>query len=494
MTDVSGFQETIRQLKDNAELKFVGALYNDPSLLYDYKIARNLFSNTAWRFYYSLIRDLNKTKKIGTIEQIEIDMYMDEHGEKMKAIYNRHGGWGTIVKLKKIGNIDNIETSFNDVNRFTVIQRMVSMHYPVEENWEELKVKTVDELESFTQQLQANIFNDINSGDDQAIDLTKGVRGTVEASRKGALIGLPLHSSLLNSVVHGNAIGHITMLAASSGAGKSFLTVGLIIPTIIKLKQPILIMVNEEGEEKWQQELVTWVANNIITSGKYTEYEEYKGKFFEKSRFYEGNFTKEEDEVLELAIQWMEDNIDEGLLNFVNFDTYAAHKAIKKIRQFATTKGVKYFIIDTMKVDNDITSDSRTDNFWLQLQQNMVKIYNTIKDNGLNVHLWVTYQMSKSQRMSYLDQTSLGMSKNVADVVSTLMLARNLTEKEKRAEGGLVVKRGNKQVTLNENYEYMVVFLDKNRRGATHSQVVLRVDKGKNIIRDVGFTRIDADF
>ena len=155
-------------------------------------------------------------------------------------------------------------------------------------------------------------------------------------------------------------------------------------------------------------------------------------------------------------------------------------------------QGVKYFIIDTMKLDNDVQAGNNvSDKSWLQLQQNMVKIYNTIKETNLNVFLWVTYQMGKGQRFKFLSQSSLGMSKNVADVVSSLLLVRHLTEKEKES---LYVERNKGKVELDKNKDYMVVFIDKNRRGSTSVQVVLEVDKSRNIIKDVGITRISEEF
>lgn len=484
---------TIHKLKDNAELKFVGALYNDVTLVHDYKIPNTIINNTAWKFYYLLVKNLVKKKKVEVVEQVEVDMYLEELGDKALSNYEKFGGWNTITKLQSMGKTDNIESSYSDMNRFTALQRMIALNYPVEENWETYKNTTIEQLEAIAESQVSNIFEDINIGDDKVIDLKKGVNKMIEEARKGVKRGLPLYSDLLNSLVNGLALGNITMLAGASGTGKTYLTMTMVLPTIIKEKEPVLILVNEEGEEKWQQELVTWVINNVITSGMHEEYAPYLGMSFIKSAFYQGDFTAEENELLDLADEWIEENIPDDLLNFVEFETYAAHKAIKRIRQFATSRGIKYFIIDTMKLDNDLAAGNPNDQSWLQLQQNMVRIYNAIKPSGLNVHLWVTYQLNKTQRTKFLDQTSLGMSKNVADVVSTLILVRNLTENEKK-DGGLKVLKGDSQVTLDEQNDYMVAFLDKNRRGTTSLQTVIKTDKGRNQITDIGFTKISQEF
>ena len=131
----------------------------------------------------------------------------------------------------------------------------------------------------------------------------------------------------------------------------------------------------------------------------------------------------------------------------------------------------------------------------LQLQQNMVKLYNVIKPSNLNVHIWITAQMSKTNRRArYLDQSMLGISKNITDVVSSLMLTRMLSQSEKEGSTAIkVINSDGHSVQLDPERDYMIVFWDKNRQGSTNRQVILAVDRGLNLIRDVGWTQIDND-
>lgn len=262
----------------------------------------------------------------------------------------------------------------------------------------------------------------------------------------------------------------------------TFVTLSQCLPIVIKEKEPILIMCNEEDKAKWQREIITWTINNVL------------GGDFVKSRFYQGNFTSEEWDLLKQATEWFDDKVASGLINFVNFSTYSMDKSIKLIRKYATQYDIKYYIIDTLKLDNDIGS-TVNENSWLQLQQNMVKLYNVIKPTVKNCHVWVTYQLNKSVRSRFLDQSALGMSKNVADVVSTLLLVRNVLENEKKADsGGMDVYKGAQKVILDEEKDYMICFIDKNRQGANNRQIVWRVDKGRNIMKDVGVTTIAQDY
>ena len=194
-----------------------------------------------------------------------------------------------------------------------------------------------------------------------------------------------------------------------------------------------------------------------------------------------------------IARDWLNEMLANGLIKFVNFSTFSMNKSIKLIRKYATQNSIKYFIIDTLKLDNDVGSNV-TELAWLQLQQNMVKLYNVIKPTAKNVHVWVTYQLNKSVRARFLDQSALGMSKNVADVVSTLILVRNALESEKGANGLKVKRADGRSVELSEEKEYMIAFIDKNRQGSTSSQIVWRVDKGRNIMKDVGFTKVSQDY
>ena len=170
-------------------------------------------------------------------------------------------------------------------------------------------------------------------------------------------------------------------------------------------------------------------------------------------------------------------------------------KTIRLIKKYTRLYDVRYFILDTLKLDND-TYSRVNDNSWLQLQQNMVKLYNVIKPSDLNVHVWVTAQMTKTNRRArYLDQSMIGMAKNVTDVVSSLMLVRMLSQSEISGKNAIKVinpTSGHSEM-LDEDKDYMIVFWDKNRQGQTNRQVILEVDRGLNIIRDVGKTQINND-
>lgn len=482
------FIEELKKHKQLSELQYVVSLYKNPIYLDEYGVDRRKITNKGWRLYYEIILRMVDNKSYNVVDEINVDLYVTQ-SKDLKKEYDKYGGWATIKEASSIIEEENIQNYRTDVIRYDALIKMANNGLPVERDWEKISDFTYEELHTYSDGVVAGIFSDEESGEDQIHDIKHEMWDMIEQADKGISRGLPVSSRLLNSSINGQILGNITMLAAASGVGKSFLTLCLTMPSFIENEVPTLIMCNEEDLAKWQRELITWVANNVIKN---------KGKDkrtpFIKSRFYQGNFTTEEWEILKEAKEWVDQKIKDGLITFMSFNSFSMEKAIRQIKNQTATKGIKYFIIDTLKLDND-TGSNVTDLAWLQLQQNMVKLYNVIKPTAKNVHVWVTYQLNKSTKTRFLDQTSLGMSKNVADVVSTLLLTRRVLTNEKSGSGSLTVKTfENKEKQLNPDEDYRIIFVDKNRSGSTSRQIVLGVDMGRNKIRDVGYTVVAEDY
>lgn len=480
---MSAFKDVLIKHKTVAELQYVVSLYSDIDLYDEFKVDNKNITNIHWRMYYMLLTQMVEKKGLTVIDEVNIDLHMGEQKEKLQKMYENAGGWETIREAKEIIETENIESYYREVLRYSAMLKLHESGFDIESKWEEYSKLTYDELSDVVSGTVDAIFSDINLGGETVKDIKDGVWSMVEEAHKGINRGLPLASAILNSVVNGQVLGNVTMVGGTSGVGKTFVTLNQILPSAIAEKEPLLIMCNEEDIDKWQREILIWIINNKL------------GGDMIKSRFYQGNFSQQELIMLKKATTWLEEQLEDELIRFVNFNQFSMGKSIKLIRKYATQYNVKYYVIDTLKLDNDVGSVVN-DNSWLQLQQNMVKLYNVIKPTAKNVHVWVTYQLNKSNKTRYLDQSSLGMSKNVADVVSTLMLIRDVLESEKGGDSkGLVIKRADgAKGQLNEEKDYMIVFIDKNRQGSTNNQVVWRVDKGRNIIKDVGFTRVSQDY
>lgn len=479
---MSEFRDELLRHKRNAEMQYVVSLYSDVEYYDEYNMdAKKNLTNPHWTMYYALLKNMVEKKHYSTIDEVSVELYMSGANEKLKKMYENAGGWATIEEALQIIETENIEAYYNEVIRYSALLKLNDAGFDIQHNWDLYNRLSYEELSQVVSGVVDTVFSEVDLGGEKVKDIKDGIKGMIDEADKGVNRGLPVGSRVLNSVINGQTLGNITMVGGASGIGKTFTTLCQVLPSVIKEKEPLFVMCNEEDLAKWQKEILTWIINNPMKSE------------FIKSRFYQGGFTKEERGHLDKAVEYLEEMVEDGLIRFVNFETFSMAKAIKLIRRYSTQYEIKYFVVDTLKLDNDIGSKIN-DNTWLLLQQNMVKLYNTVKPTAKNVHVWVTYQLNKSVKTRYLDQSALGISKNVADVVSTLLLIRDVLESEKGANGLTVKKQNGTKVQLSEDEEYMVVFIDKNRQGSTSNQVVWRVDKGRNIIKDVGFTKIAQDY
>lgn len=162
--------------------------------------------------------------------------------------------------------------------------------------------------------------------------------------------------------------------------------------------------------------------------------------------------------------------------------------------------GVKYFLLDTFKLDAGNVSDRA----WLEMQQNMVKINDVIKPEAKNLHILITFQLAKgSVKQRYYTQDNIGMSKNIIDVASTCIMIRDLYDDEYTGEKRelkvykLEGKNGKTKIPirLDKDKHYQILFIIKNREGsANRYQVVIEHDMSRNIIKEIGITNVPVDF
>lgn len=480
----SKFYKELKTQKAIIESQLIFSLYSNTNYYFDYAIEPNDLSNSMWRFYYHLLKEMVEERKLKTMDAVSVGAYINSKEKKIQDAYEKAGGYETIEKGMAIVEEDNIDSYYSELQRYKTLLRLLEMGFPIERNWDKYQKLDLETLNEVLEGLIAEAFVDTQFGTDKVEDMFDGIDDMLKQADEGVARGLPLGSPLMDTIQNGLVLGNITMLAANSGVGKTFLTTLLHILSSINNEEPVLIIANEEEKSRYMQGLLTAFINS-----------RNKGAMFNKNRFLNGNFSDQEWEYLNEAKEWYLQKVESGLIRFVNMNEFSMAKTIRLIKKYTRLYDVRYFILDTLKLDND-TYSRVNDNSWLQLQQNMVKLYNVIKPSDLNVHVWITAQMTKTNRRArYLDQSMIGMAKNVTDVVSSLMLVRMLSQSEISGKNAIKVinpTSGHSEM-LDEDKDYMIVFWDKNRQGQTNRQVILEVDRGLNIIRDVGKTQINND-
>ena len=488
MSKEKEFRKKLVEEKNVAESYVVMCIYKEPELMFDTKLSVDDIHNTTWKFFFSIAQKLVKVDKRKVLDDVTLGLFINTNNA-LKEMYEKLGGYQTIQNGVEFVEVDNFDSHVNDLVKYTILIKLLDIGFPVESNFESFRGMGTEEIQAEFEATLSSTFSLMDTGDKME-DMAEGYEDVIEDADKGVTRGFPYASKLIQEVANGQMIGNITMLSANSGVGKTFLTLSQILPNTIEYSEPLVIMANEEDATKWKREILTYVVNNILS--KTNDGKEYE---FKKTRFFVGNFTKEEKEALYKASDWLKENLERGIIKFINFSSFSMDRAIRTIKREVDVNDVRYFILDTLKMDAIAKGGEQA---WLHLQQNMVKMFDVVKPAGKNVHLFVTYQLGKGAKLSrFLDQNNLGVSKNVADVVSTLMLARKALETEK--QGGrnelkvMHPTNPNMNLVMDENKEYMIVFFDKNRQGSTSKQVVLEVDMARNIVRDFGYCNVPQD-
>ncbi len=477
----------VKEYKVACEANIVSIFYKKPELMYDYQLKLEDFSENTWRVYWQIAYDIIVKEKKSVLDDITVGLYLEKHS-KLKQKYDEYGGYDTIDKATEYIKTSNISGYVNELKKWETVIRMIASGFPVTDRIKEFVDMSLDEIYKEYDALLNHIF--INAEEDiMSYSLSDGIYDLIEQLNEGIAVGLPYDNMpTLTKETGGQLPGNITLVGGLSNMGKTTLTRTMLIPSAVKYGERLVILVNEEGKAKWQRELIVWVANNIYKTD------------LQKFVVRDGKFSDEVKELLYKCADWIAEKSENNMLTIIPFARYETQKAIRVIKKYASL-GVKYFILDTYKAD----AGSRSDRMWLDMQQNMVDIYDTVKaEGGKNVHITITFQLAKSSaRQRFYSQDNIGMAKSIIDPASTCLMLRDVFEDEYTGErNALKVYRldgkNNKSkipVKLDHDKHYQLIFIVKNREGAANNiQIVCEHDMSRNLLKEVGFTSVPVDF
>lgn len=477
----------VKEYKVACEANIVSIFYKKPELMYDYQLKLEDFSENTWRVYWQIAYDIIVKEKKSVLDDITVGLYLEKHS-KLKQKYDEYGGYDTIDKATEYIKTSNISGYVNELKKWETVIKMIASGFPVTDRIKEFVDMSLDEIYKEYDALLNHIF--INAEEDvMSYSLSDGIYDLIEQLNEGIAVGLPYDNMpTLTKETGGQLPGNITLVGGLSNMGKTTLTRTMLIPSAVKYGERLVILVNEEGKAKWQRELIVWVANNIYKTD------------LQKFVVRDGKFSDEVKELLYKCADWITEKSENNMLTIIPFARYETQKAIRVIKKYASL-GVKYFILDTYKAD----AGSRSDRMWLDMQQNMVDIYDTVKaEGGKNVHITITFQLAKSSaRQRFYSQDNIGMAKSIIDPASTCLMLRDVFDDEYTGEkNALKVYRldgkNNKSkipVKLDHDKHYQLIFIVKNREGAANSiQIVCEHDMSRNLLKEVGFTSVPVDF
>lgn len=476
----------IKELKLPCEANIVTCLFKCPELYYEYeKLKLEDFHYNEWKVFWVVGNEIVIKERKQILDDMTINFYLDKH-PKLKEKYEEYGGWRTLETAKQYVNIENLDGYVQELSKWNALLKLIDRGFPIQKNWKEFKDMTLEEIYQFYEiQLNDTFINADTKI--KSYNLCEGFDELIDNCDKGLNQGFPIKSPMLNDTIGGNMLGNITLFGGQSGSGKTTATLELVVASIIEQNEQCVICINEQDETKLRKEMLAWTANNIF---------DYS---FNKKRLRQGGFTPEEKDILAKSSQWLESKKENRNVTIIPLQSYNVG-LMKKIINKYSALGVKYFILDTFKAGDDADSDK----IWLEMMNDMRKLYDTVKPVNKNVHLWCTLQLRKDKiGARYLNTDSLAMSKNIIDVCSTALLMRGVREDEKEGEKNELkvykLEGKNKStkipVILHKNKFYCIIFIAKNREGESGQfQVVAEHDMSRNIYKEVGFTIVPEDY
>lgn len=479
--------KTVKEYKLACEANIVSIYYKKPDLMYDFELKLEDFTENTWRVYWQIAYDIVVKEHKLILDDVTIGLYLEKHN-KLKQKYDDYGGYETIEKATEYVKVENLSGYIAELNKWNTVLMMLKNKFPVYDRLSEFADMSLDDIYVEYEAILNHIF--INADEDiQSYSIEDDIDELIDELNEGFAVGLPYYEMpLLNKETGGQLTGNITLVGGLSNMGKTTLVRSMCIPASIKNGEKLVIIINEEGRKKWQREMLVWVANNI-----------YK---FDLQKFVvrDGKYSDEVMDMLRKCANWIKEKASDNTITIIPFNKYRTEKAIKVIKKYASL-GVKYFILDTYKAD----SGSRSDKMWLEMQQSMVDIYDTVKtDGGKDVHIVITFQLAKSSaRQRFYSQDNIGQAKNIVDVASTCLMIRDVFEDEYTGEKNalkvykLEGKNGKSKIPVNLDHDkhYQLIFIVKNREGAANNyQIVVEHDMSRNLLKEVGFTSVPVDF
>lgn len=477
--------KAITEYKKLSEANVCAILYKNPDLLRQSNLVLSDFSNNEWKVYFAIIYGVIITEKKNAIDEIIVGIYLEKH-PKLREKYLEYGAFETIINAGEYVKEETFDSYVQDMKKWNAVLSIAKRGW-VSKNklsrYADMSAEEIyDEFQIYLNDIFANIEEEIKS-----YDANSDLRKLIDELDQGLKVGLPYSGMpILTHETGGQYRGSITLLGGLSNVGKSTLARNVTIPSIIDNNEKLVVLINEEGVDKWKRELIIYVCNNILNED------------LQKHVLRDGNFSKETREVLNKAVDWIESKIADHTITLIPLPQYSTSLAIKLIKKYAAL-GVNYFILDTFKMDSGKVSD----NSWLQMQQNMVAINDVVKPETNNLHILITFQLSKgSTRQRFYSQDNIGIAKNIVDVASTCLMVRTLYDDERPGESRalkIFKPMGNsgksKQIIdhLDSDKNYQILFIAKNREGSNNYQIVVEHDLSRNTLKEVGYTRVPMD-
>jgi len=481
MKPLDSYPPELTAQRDHMEANFIFCLWKNPELFSDYekevRADRDLLTEDG-RFYYSLAYEMYKLG-YKSFDDASIFSYV-EGKETLKNGFTRRGGYKTVDEIKRILNEENIETYYDELVKFNMLLKLHDKGFNVVNEIDKFKKMTSVQLYDYFEYQLDNVF--LNRGNGVKIEDLDFNDDFIEACDAGEEMGLSYAAAcpLLNFHTLGLHRSNVQIFAGFSGTGKTSFCINSYILSILDQGENVTIIANEMNKRSWQHILMATILSQKL---------DYYGLPRKKQKM--GNLAAEQKEKMEEAREYFNEHY-KGRLKFAKIYDYSTEDVKKIIRKMAK-QGFKYALYDTFKSED--SSSAQMTGELIESSKQLLQVAEK-EDVGIIITMQLAIYMENTR---YLTAACLSGAKGVKEIVSELVLTRQVWEDEfngekydikpyryKKDSNGKFTKI-KEEITLKHDKKYMILFLDKTRNDEGDTTLLYQFDGAWNKWTEIGY-------
>jgi len=481
MQSLDNYPTELTAQREMTEANFTFCLWKNPDLYGDYekevRADRDLLTEDG-QFYYSLGYEMYKLG-YKSFDDASIFSYV-ENKETLKNGFARRGGYKTVDEIKRILNEDNAEMYYDELIKNNMLLKLHDKGFNVTKELPKfMKMNSKNLYDYFEYQLD-NVF--LGRGSGVKIEDLDFNDDFIESCDAGEEMGLSYASTapLLNFHTLGLHRSNVQIFAGFSGTGKTSFCIHTYILSILDQGEKVVIIANEMNKRAWQHILMATILSQKL---------DYYGLPRKKQKM--GNLAKEQKEMMEKAKEYYNTHY-KGRLKFAKIYDYSTEDVKKIIRKMAK-QGFNYALYDTFKSE-DSASATMTGEL-IESSKQLLQVAEK-EDVGIIITMQLAIYMENTR---YLSAACLSGAKGVKEIVSELVLTRQLWEDEmpnekydvkpykyKKDSSGKFTKI-KEEIILKPDKKYMIVFLDKTRNDEGDTTLLYQFDGAWNKWTEIGY-------
>lgn len=412
-----------------AVMQVLAGLIKDPLLFANnkYRFDINDFQEQFHRIVYGAV-DYLAHSGMEKIDYIDIDKFLQPYESQYKVFCDNRG-IEYIQKILEMYDPKKFDYYYNTLKKYSLLVLLNSQGIDTSDLYDS-SIVNPDEQQKMQERFDKMSVNDIITSEEVKVaeakklfgsssDLVEGsagdsLRELKEELKKTPVMGMPLMSPILTTLYRGQRFGCLNMTSAPSGIGKTRIAVG----------EACHLAIPEYYDCDKKQWISTGLEENVLLIETELELQEVQTMMMAhvsgipESRILDGNYSKEEEQRLDKAIDLIE--ASKSRFFFVSITNFDSDDVINTIKSYYMTRHVNYVFFDYLSENIKMLAEGtrKTKVQGLRTDQILLQASTALKDcaKQLNIYIWTATQLSGDYKnVKEADSTSLRGAKSLAD-------------------------------------------------------------------------------